>query len=343
MRAKSQRLRAMSARDLTHGDRHWPPIPVVERLVSTAFGPTTTIVGATDAAQGRGIFSEVIRVELDGTSAPRTVIAKLPAPGPNGEAAITTGAVAREALAYAGLLANAPVRSPHLFAAETDEASTSFLFEDLGERRAIDQLDGLDETDTLAVVRSIGRFHSWNPEPKPDVRACTPALFSPDALEAGLGVLGPRWGLGAEQMATFRALVDRRQELIDEFAQLPSVLCHGDVRADNLVFDPDGVPVLFDWQQLAWQTGGADIAWLLATSLDPEIRRKIHTDVRRVYAEVTQTSLDTAEASIMMGYLLPGLAVLMLAQRPSTDERTNAFIQTSVERISKAIEEEGPG
>ncbi len=315
---------------------------VLDRLVRAAFAGAASIRNVTDAGEGRGIFSDVLRLELSGLNVPETVVAKLPAAGSNGEAAIASGAVGREAFAYRDLLAEAPVRSPRLFAIHEAGSSISFLFEDLGHRRAVDQLDGLGREDTIAVVSALAHLHAWQPAQPPDIRVCTPALFDPEALERGLDLLEPRWGLTADITAAFRHLLDRRTILIESFAALPSTLCHGDVRADNLVFDPDGVPVLFDWQQIAWQTGAADVAWLLATSLEPEVRRAVRHEVTSAYAQARDTTDELADAAIRLGYVLPGLAVLMLAQRASTNERTRAFIRTSVERIGLAVVEDGP-
>lgn len=332
----------MSANRPTDGDHDWLADLTIRRLVSQAFGGDVGIHAVTDAGEGRGVFSDVLRVHLSGGSQPSTVVAKLPAVGPNGDAAIATGAVDREATAYTELLNDAPVRHPRLLATDRAGDRTSFLFEDLTERRAVDQLGGLGIPDTLNVVAAIGRFHTWNGPTDLNIRSCTPALFDPNALSKGVSILGSTWGLSTALTDVFEALVAQRHSLIEQFAQLSPTICHGDLRADNLVFDPDGIPVLFDWQQIAVQTGGADVAWLLATSLQPASRRVAKDDVARAYADSTGRSLDEATAAIRLGHLLPGLAVLMLAQREPDNPRTAAFIQTSIERIALAVAEDGP-
>jgi hypothetical protein len=132
-------------------------------------------------------------------------------------------------------------------------------------------------------------------------------------------------------------------------------LCHGDPRADNLVFresgsrekgnretagrqatdrpaaghQPTDQVVLFDWQQMAIQFGEADVAWLAATSLDVEVRRRTERDLVEGYGG----SFDRYR----LGLALPGLTVLLLAQREATTERTGRFIATSLQRIGAAI------
>ncbi len=334
----------MSANDAANSDR----ILVLQRLVEAAFGPDTTIAASTDAGEGRGIFSDVRRLFLQGPrvgtgEVPANVVAKLPAAGPNGDAAITTGAVEREAIAYTQLLtADSPVQHPTLYAIDRPDAAVSFLLSDLAVHRAVDQLDGLSPDDALAVVAALGQMHRWARDRSLPIRENTPTVFAPTALEQGLKILEPTWNIATDTVSTFRALLDQRPTLLDTFAALPSTICHGDARADNLVFADNGKPVFFDWQQISRQSGGADVAWLLATSLEPATRRAIQTDAATVYGDAAGVSSADAAAAIRIGYLLPGLAVLMLAQRTPDTPRTEAFIRSSITRIAAAVAEYGP-
>ena len=117
---------------------------------------------------------------------------------------------------------------------------------------------------------------------------------------------------------------------MEAFASVgPPTLCHGDPRADNLAFDADGIPVLYDWQQLAVQFGAADLAWLVSTSLTPATRRDSLEDIIEVYG----TTID----ELRLGLVLPGLAVLLLCQRETADDRTRRFIAASITRIGSAL------
>ena len=108
-----------------------------------------------------------------------------------------------------------------------------------------------------------------------------------------------------------------------------ATLCHGDPRADNLAFDRAGAPVVFDWQQLAVQLPEADLAWLAATSLTVETRRAVERDLVAGYG----TTMDRYR----LGFVLPGLAVLLLAQREIDSDRTAAFVAASLHRIATAV------
>lgn len=319
-----------------------------EQLVETAFGPDVHITTSTDVGQGRGVFSTVLRLEIESTESssepatiPRSCVAKLPIDGANGLAAIASGAVARELLAYRALLPIDGLRSPTLYGTvEFDDGSAALLLEDLTEAQRVDQLDGLDGHHTLAVVDGLAALHRrFEHEPPPSIRSNTPATFAPTSLDAGVAALRERWAITPMQVDVFDTLLEHRTELLERFASLAPTLCHGDPRADNLVFDHSGGVVLFDWQQIAVQAGEADLAWLLATSLEPDVRRTVAPlAIRRYAAARGQTESATTDA-LTTAWVLPGLAVLFLAQRESDSPRTDAFIRTSIERIADAASE----
>ncbi len=309
------------------------------------FGTDVSPGPAVDVNGGRGVFSRVLRIPLhrrgataDEPSLPSAVVAKLPVAGPNGDAARASGAYSREALAYRRLLADAPVATPKPYAVVEDGEGTTLLLEDLTGHRAVDQLDGLGVGDAEAVATELAGLHRhWQHRPEPDalgVRRATPAALPPAGLEAGLAALRTRWvdRIDPRFAAGFDAMVAARPSLVERFSTASSpTLCHGDPRADNLVFEPDdgGRPVLFDWQQVAVQLGEADLAWLAATSLEIETRRAVDHRLLAAYG----TTVDRYR----VGLVLPGLAVLLLAQREATDERTMRFIATSINRIGAAI------
>ncbi len=322
----------------------------VEQLVEQAFGPNGPSVGALDDRnEGRGAFSIVLRVELSWptpptspsvTDRPRSVVAKLPIPGPNGIAAATSGAYRREAFAYREVLAQSPVSAPKAWAVTNgggpDGGDTcSLLLEDLTDRRRVDQLDGLQADDAIAVARSLGRLHqAWAERVTslgPAIRHNTVAGLAPAGLDAGLLALEHRWAADVDPIrrAAFARLREGHEAVAERFSTHPATLCHGDPRADNLAFADDGQPILFDWQQMAVQFGGADLAWLAATSLDAETRRSIEPRL----AEAGGATMD----DYRLGLALPGLAVLFLAQRELSTERATRFVAMSLERIADAI------
>lgn len=329
----------------------------VEALCRHAFGEgAVTIETLDDVNRGRGAFSVVLRAGLrwndrgqtdDGASErPQSVVAKLPVPGANGEAARTSGAYRREALAYREVLPHSPIAHPRAWAVVDGstgaadlglaEGAVALLIEDLSDHRLADQLDGLDRADALAVARALAHFHqAWDGPAEllgSSVRRNTLAGLDPGALQAGLVAIEERWPavLGRAERGAFTALVGARAGLIERFDAAPATLCHGDPRADNLAFHRHtDHPILFDWQQMAVQFGEADLAWLAATSLTAETRRQIEEEL----VEAAGGRFDRYR----LGLALPGLAVLLLAQRELPSERAERFVAVSLERIAAAI------
>ncbi|MCP3988806.1 MAG: phosphotransferase [Actinomycetia bacterium] len=332
-----------------------PDDPIANELLGKAFGAepgsveNTTpfeILSIIDANRGRGVFSQILRVALrwppgSRPDRPSSVVIKVPAAGPNGEAGRRIGAYHREALAYRRFLPDSPIQSPKAHLVETDDGGgASFVLEDLGQHRVVDQLDGLSIDDATQVTIHLARFHRyWAKSPHlagAGVRANTPTTLTPEALEAGLDALQTRWQseLDSPQIRAFQRLVANRAETVAAFANTSDdgpTLCHGDPRADNLVFDAEGTPVMFDWQQIATQFGEADLAWLAATSITTDERREADHDLVAAYG----TTIDRYR----LGFVLPGLTVLLLAQRQANDERSWRFIATSLQRIGSALDD----
>ncbi len=313
-----------------------------------AFGPNgPSVTGIDDANRGRGAFSVVVRLNLQwedrpsqrrdrSSDRPDSVVAKLPVDGPNGHAAVTSGAYAREALAYRTILPHSPVTTPTALAVhDVPEGGTALLLQDLTDHRSVDQLDGLDQHDAAQVAARLAIFHGhWASGPSLDrlaVRRNTIAGLAQRGLEDGLTHLETTWAdeVSSEQRTAFSRLVRGRSMLSERFDHQSETLCHGDPRADNLVFDTDDSVVLFDWQQMAVQFGEADLAWLAATSLTTDIRRTAD----RALVEAYGGDLDRYR----LGLALPGLAVLFLAQRSLKTERTRRLVAVSLQRIADAV------
>ncbi len=314
---------------------------VVLRLLRTAFGASAPRpLTFTDAGQGRGVFSTVVRIELQATSddVPTHLVAKLPLSGPNGVAAAASGAYRREAHAYRALLNRSPVRTPEALAVLETSGGNAFLLEDLSPLRRVDQLDGLDEADAIAVARSLGSLHRhWSTDigslQSAPVRRDVIDSIDPAMIQAGLDALDRGWeeALSAERRRAFTQLADaiggRTGNALGATDKV--TLCHGDPRADNLVFEPDGQAVLFDWQQIMISPGSYDLSWLAATSLAIADRRQFE---RRVVEAGNGTFTD-----YRAGFAVPALLVLLLIQRDLRPARLAKIAESSLNRIGQAL------
>ncbi|NNF55427.1 MAG: phosphotransferase [Acidimicrobiales bacterium] len=286
----------------------------------------------------RGVFSSVWHLSRRRpTPGPfASVVVKMPKSGINGDAARRSGAYDREEQAYRSLLF-AELPTPECFGIVATLNGPAFVLDDLTSLRFVDQLDGLDLPHVEAVVDALGSCHHLiDPTIAHGlgVRHVTPATFDRSALRRGLGALP------SEAIPGFTSLLDGASEAIDAFASLADpVLCHGDPRADNLAFinKIDGpVALLYDWQQIAIQAGEADLAWLLATSVSADSRRSMEPVVFARYAQITGRHPDEVAQRYKTSMVVPGLAVLLLAQRRAVG-RLADVVATSVERIGAAV------
>ncbi len=277
----------------------------------------------------RGVFSVVWRVR-DGDEG--SVVVKMPRSDANGEAARRSGAYDRERLAYGELLGpGIPAPACHGIVSLTD--GPAFVLEDLSSERQADQVVGLSGAEVGAVTDALVTCHQRVDFARAQalgMRVAAPHSFPQERLERGASIVGAPFRPVFE-----RVLADLPHSLSQFSAFAGPVCCHGDPRADNLVFTRRGV-VLFDWQQMAIQIGEADLAWLLATSTTPEVRRTVEQDVVGRYATRMGRSLDEAMARYRAGLLVPGLAVLLLVQREAAGRMAD-IARRSVERIAAAL------
>ena len=56
--------------------------------------------------------------------------------------------------------------------------------------------------------------------------------------------------------------------LLDDLATEPTTMVHGDWRADNLLFEPDGSVAALDFQLIGTGRGTYDLAYFVTQSLD---------------------------------------------------------------------------
>jgi hypothetical protein len=230
--------------------------------------------------EGIGVMSALYRVRLTGDGCPETVIVKLP--GLAEESVFTSTVLrlyVREAAFFGELAPLAPVRVPACHHSTIDPETSQFVLvmEDLGGLRIVDQVEGMAIEDAEAAVDGLAAWHAtwWGKALElaergvtvslgdPIYKAVLPTVFAegweklgreltlPDAIEE----VGPRW---AEAMPA----------LVDHLATEPTTMCHGDWRADNLLFQADGSVAALDFQLTATARGTYDLAYFVTQSLD---------------------------------------------------------------------------
>jgi Ser/Thr protein kinase RdoA (MazF antagonist) len=154
------------------------------------------------------------------------------------------------------------------------------LIEDLGQKRAVDQVEGMDLADAEHAVDELATWHAtfWGRADAivdrglamslgdPLYPAVLPLVFQEGwekvtaalDLPASIRHVGARWIEGCPQ-------------LLRDLSTGPSTLAHGDYRADNMLFDDDGAVVLLDFQLIGAGAAAYDLAYFVTQSLDADL------------------------------------------------------------------------
>lgn len=240
-------------------------------------------VETTQIGVGIGVSSALYRLALEGDGCPASVIVKLPALD---EAAVFTSTMLRmyirEVAFFERLAASVPVRVPTLHHGAVDTETSKFVvvMEDMAGMRVVDQLEGMAVEDAEVAVDALAAWHAaWWREADhlaeegvavslgdPVYPAVLPIVFAEgwekvtSELEVApaMAAIGPRWAAAMPG-------------LLQDLSRQPATLCHGDYRADNIMFDPDGAPVLLDFQLTGTGSGAYDLAYFMTQSLEAEV------------------------------------------------------------------------
>jgi aminoglycoside/choline kinase family phosphotransferase len=182
------------------------------------------------------------------------------------------------------------VRTPrcHWNHIDVEAGTFALLLEDLGHRTTISQIAGIGADRAGDALRCLAGLHAaWWASPALDGFPWMPRLDHPVNLAAGQQYRDA-WPafvtridgfVGAGALALGERIKDAMEELFHRgIDEAPVTVCHGDFRADNLLFDdgaecPERVAIL-DWQITYRGPAVADVAYLLCQSMDVEERRR---------------------------------------------------------------------
>jgi hypothetical protein len=264
---------------------------------------------------GVGIVGQLARLGLrysgEATGMPGSMVLKLPTQVPeNRLVGDLFNFYEREGRFYEELRGKLTVRTPEVYWNLIDPETGTFglLLEDLSHATMISQVAGLPPGRAAQAVQALAQVHArWWEAPALDGLGWMPRLDDPVNLAAGehyrnawpAFVDYTQGALDADALA----LGERVQEVFEDLlrqvvAEAPVTLCHGDFRADNLLFDDrvggtDGVAVL-DWQMSYRGPAITDLAYLLCQSLTVEDRRAHEAElVRQWYDAVAEATGGT--------------------------------------------------
>jgi aminoglycoside/choline kinase family phosphotransferase len=250
------------------------------------------------------------------------------------------GLASRERFVYARAASELPVRLPQCFNASASD-DEPLLLEDLVSLQAGDQVAGMDLTTADRLVDALATMHArfWERQPPaaaperlmvwsdPANSAMVSQLVASgiDALRAGYADRVP-----GELLDALAASAPRWPEVLSRCQQGPQTFVHNDFRLDNIFFEPDGSPVVIDWQLAGRCRGTQDLAYLIASSMTTE-------DAAEAWEWLVERYHDRLIAAGVRGYSLeqctfhyrqsalfplgPGMALLGQMQLSDDDSR----------------------
>ena len=275
-------------------------------------------------------------------SGPATVIAKAPGSGPTQRAMeAAMGLFAREHYVYAELASALPVRLPRCYYPGDPGKQEPMLLEDLQALRAGDQVAGLGRADAERLIDVLARLHAayWEAAPPGGdasrlVSWADPALGAmlTQLVTSGVAALRQRY---AERVPAriLTAVADAAPDwagVLRRCAEGPQTFVHNDFRLDNIFFQPDGEPVVIDWQLAGRCRGTQDLAYLLSGSMPTDTLRDCWDVLLRRYharlsdAGVRGYGLEECRfhyRQSLLYTLAPGIAMLGQMQVRGGDAR----------------------
>jgi hypothetical protein len=344
--------------------------------LSQVLGLPVRAVRVAPLGQGLGLVSRTFRLDIEAdppAALPRSLVLKLESDDPAmRQLALELGAFAKESAFYRQLSPGLAATLPQLQACGDGcrDGERWLLLEDLSSLRAGNQVRGLSVGETAAALEAMAVIHGrfWQHDRLLE-QAWLPAhqYWYQGAAAELEGLLQPflqdyELRVEAEAIALLRLVASHTDTIDRALAQRPWTLVHGDLRADNLLFDdsqePPGVRIL-DWGSPCRSLGAVDVACLIGGSTPMPQRRGRVPELlggwhRALQAQgVSGYSLEDAWRDLQLGCLrcLSGVLRLNQWQRDATisprrillnDEAIERFCALAVEiRAQEALPHPG--
>lgn len=311
---------------------------------------------------GNGMAGRVVQValEYDGHAprAPKSVIAKLPAaPGSTLDMALRLGIYEREARFYTEVAPAFPAPVPRLYhCVSTAPGCYAFVLEDLSPAREGSLLYGCTFEQAETLVGWIGAAHAawWqNPRlnaldwlPAPNYAAA--ADLAAQSTEGAWKIFRNKIGDGAPRHVV--ALGERLGDaprVLDQLSAAPLTLVHGDLRAPNVMFAPEGMPVaILDWQTVMRGRGPMDLAAFFLFGLSPVDRRRAEAALLPAYCRlltergVEGYTLDQCWRDYRLGVIDQFSQIVITSSLLDVDSKLDHHVANAVgARVFAAIED----
>ncbi|MEX0785478.1 MAG: phosphotransferase [Dehalococcoidia bacterium] len=294
--------------------------------------------------------------------APASIIAKFPTPIPeNRQIAELYHFYESETRFYEQIADEVELRTPRRYYSQYDTESGDFilLLEDMAPATVGDQVNGCSIAQAELCLRELAKFHAtwwesprlkqldWLPDMNETVRKETVQANYQAAwphFVAGFGKLVPPAILElGEQFGSKVTLI------MDQLAEPPFTIMHGDYRLDNLFFaTPEGgEPIaVVDWQIMNRGRGAFDVAYFMTGTLSPADRKANERELLTMYHNtllergVSDYDFDEFWLDYRKSTLFCWLyAVIVLGTLDVANERGLALFTQNLERNVAALTE----
>ena len=310
---------------------------------------------------GAGFLGQLVRLraEYSGGRGPATVIAKMPTLDPGGrEICRLLQFYEREIRFYDGVAPRiGALRVPKCYFAAMDIEADDYLLilEDITDARIGDEVAGCSAEEAERAVRRLAEFHrGWWETPDLERLEWMPYINGPatgmsegsyqQAWEPFLQMFGdrlsPRMRQVGDEMRT------RVIDMLNEMALAPRTIVHGDYSLDNIFFsEGDGLAVI-DWQISSRGRGMFDVAYFLASCVEPDVRRAHERRLVELWYDAVRSvagetySFDDAWEDYRRAVLFTNVyTVVAIGALDAANERGTALFEAWFRRRNAAIEE----
>ena len=248
---------------------------------------SVTAVKTERIGEGVGILSilqRVIPAYSQPTNAPKSFVVKYPTDDLTQR--FTADALVlyiRELKFYAECAEKAPFKTAKCYgqAMAGDNTDFTIAMEDISHYRPLNQLDGVTLEDAKTLLNVLADFHaSWwasptldnmasyfQPLDNPTYNAVLPMLWQggwPIVEQHGMDVV-------PESVARIGGIWAEKVPWMLSNLMSPTTMCHGDYRADNLMFDGNQ-PVAIDFQLIGTGSGMYDVGYFISQSITAAVR-----------------------------------------------------------------------
>ncbi len=341
------------------------PAWLTKALEPSLDGARVTDVEATPVGTGQMCDSVRLALRYDRvTSAPATLIAKLPAGDPTSRStALQLRSYEIEVRFYQELAPTLPVHTPAVHYADVDVSTAAFvlLLEDVAPAQQGDQLAGCSPAEARVAVDELVRLHAprWGDPTLADLEWLHRDPENSQAM--ALALLPVLWSgfveryadqLGPEVHEAGGALFANLERYVRAPIG-PTTVVHGDYRLDNLLFDDptaDTPLTVVDWQTCAHGPGASDVAYFIGAGLVGDDRRRHEEDLVHRYhdglldAGVTGYPFEQLWTDYRRGTwagLIMAVGASMLVER--TERGDEMFLAMAHRHARHALDLDAPG